>query len=86
MKRLAPNWVPDILTLSWWRWCLAHGKGLARERIRMYYIRRIKYRVLRLPICWIKGHAKYNTVDWSYSATKCGRCHRCLEYKPHNPK
>lgn len=81
-------WMPDILTPRWWRWCLAYKgarpwKGMAKERIRMYYIRRVKRRVLQYPICLVKGHDKYETVDWSYNATKCSRCSRTLRYQSH---
>lgn len=72
-----PDWYPAILTVRWWRWCLRHGfNGLARERIRLYYVRRIKYRVLRLPICWMKGHKLYKDGSWGWSGDSCSRCHR----------
>lgn len=84
-------WIPDILTVRWWRWCMAHKgsrlpwKGICKERLRMYYIRRIKYRVLRYPICLVKGHVKYETVEWGYNATMCSRCHHTLRYQAHQP-
>lgn len=85
------KWWPDILTVRWWKWCLTRydGKGkygwtgMSRERLRLYYVRRIKFRVLRLPICWILGHKEYETSDWTWHGKCCSRCHRITEKHIH---
>lgn len=78
-----PKYWPRILTVSWWRWCLAEGcNGVAKERLRVYYIRYIKP-VLRhiafLPICMFVGHNKVEESDWSYNRIKCKRCGKIVK-------
>lgn len=75
------RYFPDILTVRWWRWCLAHGPRLARERVRYYYIRKFRYRILMLPICWVKGHDLYDSSSWGYTCQSCSRCHNTFNFK-----
>lgn len=72
----APKFWPEILTIKWWRWCLHHGwNGLAKERIRLYYIRRIQQQ-LRRPVCWLIGHNTFHDSSWSYDRIVCSRCRK----------
>lgn len=76
-----PNWYPPILTVRWWRWCLHHGfNGLARERIRLYYVRNMSG-PLRRPYCWGFGHHPYDSSSWGYTCKKCFRCNKVLFFR-----
>lgn len=70
------KWWPMIFTFHWWNWCLSNGWGpMAKERLRLHYIRHIKDQMCR-PICWLIGHKTYESADWSWHHIKCSRCRK----------